>query len=103
VSLSLLVAASVAYAVGGVFMKLSRGVTQPGPTIAVLLLFSAGALLQARAMRDAEMGVSYVIVLGLEAALAVLLSAFVLGESLSSSRLAAMAVVIAGVAWLRVA
>jgi multidrug transporter EmrE-like cation transporter len=52
-------------------------------------------------MRQADMGVSYVFVLGVEAVAAVLLSASLLHEPYSPSRLAAVALVIVGIAWLR--
>ncbi|MGC4081139.1 MAG: SMR family transporter [Vicinamibacterales bacterium] len=100
-SLLMLTVASLAYAVGGLFMKQSNGLTQLAPTAAFLALFAAGASLQALGMRQAEMGVSYVFVLGIEAIAAVGLSAALLHESYSLSRLAAIALIIIGIAWLR--
>ena len=99
---SLLLLASLAYAVGGLFMKQSDGATRPLPTLVFVLLFAAGAVLQAVAMRKSDMGVSYVFVLGVEAVAAVVLSAAVLHEAYTPSRLAAIALVAVGVAWLRV-
>jgi multidrug transporter EmrE-like cation transporter len=96
-----LVIASIAYAVGGLFMKASDGVTHFAPTAAFLALFAAGATLQAIGMKQAHMGVAYVFVLGVEAVAAVAISAVVLHEPYTPSRLAAIAVVIAGIAWLR--
>jgi len=52
-------------------------------------------------MKQADMGISYVFVLGVEAVAAVLLSAVVLGESYSVSRLGAIALVLIGIVWLR--
>ena len=97
----ILLSAAVAYAVGGLFMKQSAGATRVVPTLAFLLLFVGGAVLQAVAMRKADMGVSYVVVLGMEAVAAVVLSAVVLREPWTASRIAAMLVVLAGIAWLR--
>ena len=99
--LLVLLAASVAYAVGGLFMKQSEGATRLLPTAVFLLLFAAGATLQAIGMKQGDMGVSYVFVLGVEAIVAVVLSAVVLHESYSVSRLAAVALVLIGIAWLR--
>lgn len=96
-----LVLAAVAYAAGGLFMKASDGVTRVAPAAAFLALFAAGATLQAIGMKQAHMGVAYVFVLGVEAVAAVVLSAVVLHEPYSPSRLAAIAVVVAGIAWLR--
>jgi small multidrug resistance pump/quaternary ammonium compound-resistance protein SugE len=97
----MLVAASVFYAVGGLFMKQSDGATRLLPTAGFLLLFAGGATLQALGMKQGDMGVSYVVVLGLEAIAAVVLSAVILHESYSLSRLAAVALVLIGIVWLR--
>lgn len=100
-ALVLLVAASLAYAVGGLFMKQSDGLTHLVPTLVFLALFAGGASLQALGMRHGDMGVAYVLVLGVEAVFAVALSAVVLHEGYSASRLAAVALVLIGIAWLR--
>jgi multidrug transporter EmrE-like cation transporter len=100
-SLSLLLTASAAYAVGGLFMKRSAGLTQMPPTLVFLALFVAGALVQARAMKDGELGPAFIFVLGAEAVLTVIISAMILGESYSVSRLLAITLVVVGVGWLR--
>src|SRR4051812_19209078 len=100
-SFVLLTLASFAYACGGLFMKRSDGATRAAPTAIFVALFVAGALLQALGMKRADMGASYVLVLGIEAVIAVALSAYVLNESYSASRLAAIALVLIGIAWLR--
>ena len=102
-TLFMLIAASIAYAIGGLFMKQSDGVTRLMPTVAFLLLFGCGAAMQAIGMKQADMGVSYVFVLGVEAIAAVVLSALFVGEAYSASRLGAIALVVAGIAWLRIA
>ena len=97
----MLVAASLAYAVGGLFMKQSLGVRRLAPTLAFLGLFASGSLMQALGMKDGEMGVAYVLVLGVEAVAATLLSVLILRESYSLSRIAATALVVVGIIWLR--
>ena len=82
-------------------MKSSAGASRPLPTIAFLLLFIAGAIAQARAMRGLDMGAVYVAVLGLEAVLAMGFSILLLGERLSLFRLVAVILIVAGVALLR--
>jgi len=99
--LALLSLAALCFAAGGVFMKSSAGASRPLPTIAFLLLFIAGAIVQARAMRRLDMGVVYVAVLGLEAVLAMGFSVLLLGERLSLFRLVAVILIVAGVALLR--
>lgn len=81
-------------------MKYSAGLTRAAPSIAVFLLFCAGAACQAIAMKRAEMGIVYVLVLGLEAVVAFLLSIAILGERATVSRGCAVALIIAGIAWL---
>jgi multidrug transporter EmrE-like cation transporter len=100
-ALLMLVAASVAYAVGGLFMKQSDGVTRLLPAAGFLACFGSGAILQALGMKQADMGTSYVFVLGVEAVAAVILSWLVLHESYTPSRLAAIALVLVGITWLR--
>src|ERR1043165_9374664 len=100
-ALTQLVVASVFYAVGGLFMKLSQGLSRPWPVLAFMLLFIAGAALQAHGMQGEDLGVSFVFVLGVEAIAATALSTLYLHESLSPSRIAAVLLVVAGVAWLR--
>lgn len=99
--LTLLALAALCFAGGGVFMKTSDGASRPLPTIAFLLLFVAGALLQARAMRRLDMGVVYVAVLGLEAVLALCFSILLLGERLSLFQVVAAVLIVCGVALLR--
>ena len=99
--LVLLTLAAFCFASGGVFMKSSEGASRPLPTVAFLLLFVAGAVLQARAMRRLDMGVVYVAVLGLEAVLALGFSVLFLGERLSVVRLVAVLLIVVGVALLR--
>jgi multidrug transporter EmrE-like cation transporter len=93
--------ASIVYAAGGLCMKLSQGLTRPLPTVALFALFMLGASLQTLGMRRADLAVAYIVVLGLEAVAAVAISIVVLGETCSLSRLGAVALVIAGIAWLR--
>lgn len=97
----MLMAAALCFAAGGVFMKASGGGVRPAPTLSFLLLFAAGALLQARSMRREDMGAVYLAVLGLEAALALAFSVLLLGERLSPVRIIAAVLILAGVALLR--
>src|SRR4051794_27045867 len=97
----MLISAATAFAVGGLFMKLSMGLSRPLPTLVFLSLFCAGAVLQALAMRSAELGIAYIFVLGAEALLTMVLSVAVLGESCPPGRIGAVALVIAGIVWLR--
>ncbi len=97
----LLACASVLFAAGGLLMKYSDGMAKLVPAAAVLVLFCAGAACQGRAMKNADMGVVYIFVLGLEAVIAMLLSVFVLGERATAGRIFATVLVVAGIALLQ--
>lgn len=96
-----MVLASACFAVGGIFMKLSAGATRPGPVAAFSILFLVGALAQTKAMARAEMGVVYIAVLGLEAALALAFSTILFHEQYSRTRMLAVLLIIGGVLLLR--
>jgi len=100
-ALAQLLLASTVYGVGGLFMKLSAGLSRPAFTAAFLALFVVGALLQGSAMRETDLGVSYIFVLGVEAIVTMGLSVAYLHERCPPSRLAAVVLVVAGIAWLR--
>ena len=97
----LLITASALYAIGGLFMKLSSGMSRPAPTVAFLTLFVGGAVFQALGMRRTDLVVSYVFVLGAEALVAVMLSALYLHERYPPSRVAAILVILVGMLWLK--
>jgi small multidrug resistance pump/quaternary ammonium compound-resistance protein SugE len=63
-------------------------------------LFLTGASLQAIGMRKADLGMAYVLVLGIEAGMAVMFSVCVLHEHLSFARAVAILIILAGVIML---
>jgi multidrug transporter EmrE-like cation transporter len=58
------------YTVGGVFMRKAEGFAHALPTVMVFPCFGTGAALQTLAMKRSEVSINYILVLGLEAALA---------------------------------
>ena len=100
-TLALFALAALMYVVGGAFMKYSQGLTQALPTVCLTALFSAGALIQASAMQHEELGSSYVVVLGLEAMLAVALGGVLFGEQVSTRSLIGIVLVVLGIVVLR--
>jgi quaternary ammonium compound-resistance protein SugE len=94
--------AAVCFTVGGVFMKRADGLRHAAPTMLFLLLFAVGAALQSQAMRRAELTTTYVIVLGLEAVLAVGFGMLLFAEPMTSRKLCAVALIVVGIALLRV-
>lgn len=95
------VAASLCFASSGVAMKFSDGLTRPLPSVLLGLLVLTGATLQTFAMRHAGLGTTYLIVLGLEAIIAMALGAVFFHESFSLKTLAAVSFVAVGIALLR--
>ncbi len=97
----LAIVAAAAYAAGGVFMKQSAGLSKLTPALAVFACFVFGSAIQAVSMRDSEMSNNYVIVLGLEAAMALVLGMIMFNETLSLSKVTGTFLVVAGVTILR--
>lgn len=97
------IAAALAFTVGGVFMKLSQGLTQPLPTLAMLGLFALGAALLTLSI-DArgELGPAYLVVLGLEAVLAFAFGAMLFGENANLGRMVGLGLLIAGMVLIEV-
>ncbi len=100
--LSLSILAALAYTIGGVFMKKSDGLKHLTPAMLVFLFFFAGAGLQSIAMRKADLGVTYLFVLGLESVLAVAFGALLFQEGISWWKLSGVALIVAGIFFLHV-
>jgi multidrug transporter EmrE-like cation transporter len=100
-NLILSVLAAGAYTIGGVFMRRAEGFAHALPAAMVFVCFCMGAALQTLAMKRSEVSINYILVLGIEAALAVLLGVAWLGEALSPRKLAGLALILAGVMSLR--
>ena len=98
--LFLLITASLLFAIGGLFMKLSLGLTKFVPALLVFMFFAAGAACQAIAMKRADMGVAYVFVLGLEAVAAFAISVFALREAAAPARIIAVLLIVFGIVLL---
>ncbi|MBM4262562.1 MAG: hypothetical protein FJ145_14175 [Deltaproteobacteria bacterium] len=82
-TLALYAVAAMLYVVGGAMMKYSLGLTRWQPTLALIGAISIGALIQAWAMRHEDLGASYTVVLGLEAALALAAALYFFDERLT--------------------
>ncbi len=101
-SLLLSLAAALCYVMGGGFMKLSNGFVKVAPGAAAVGLFAVGAILQTFTMKQADLGVAYVFILGLEAVLAVVIGSIFFNESVSAAKLSGVALIIVGFAFLHV-
>jgi multidrug transporter EmrE-like cation transporter len=82
-------------------MKLSDGLRKPLATIGLYVLFGLGATLQTLALRRTDLGISYVLVLGLEAIVALGIALFAFHEVIAPLRAVGVVLILAGVALLR--
>ncbi len=93
--------AALFFTVGGIFMKQADGL-QNGPATALfLLLFAFGAVIQSQAMRGAELGATYIVVLGVEAALALAFGTLLYAEPITLPKLGAVLLIVSGIALMR--
>jgi multidrug transporter EmrE-like cation transporter len=95
--------ASLCFATGGIFMKYAnyfQGTANLKPALATYVFFLVGATFQMVIMREAELGVAYVVVLGLESLFAVLFGFLLFKESLSLAKATAIFLVVVGIALL---
>ncbi len=99
--LCLALLAALAFTSGGVAMKHADGLQHAVPVTIFVALFSLGAVLQSQAMRGTDLGVTYILVLGLEAALAFGMGAVFFGEAVTLQKTTAVALIVAGIAFLR--
>ena len=95
--------AAALYVTGGLFMKYSAGLTRWLPAVVLVIAFSAGALIQAWAMKQEALGPSYVVVLGLEALLALLAGYFLFAEQMTVKMIFGAVLVVLGIIFLRMA
>jgi len=98
----LVLIAAVAFTVGGIYMKLSAGLTQLVPSLLIYICFAVGASLQTLAMRQSELGVTYLVVLGLESVLAFLFSIFIFNEASSLTKYFGLTFLVVGMILLHV-
>ena len=99
--LALNIAAGICYASGGVCMKLSQGLSRPLPSLMLFACFGLGAGLQAVALRRADLGSAYILVLGLEASLAFAAGILFFHEAVTLPKLLGCALIVAGILFLR--
>jgi len=77
-------------------MKYSEGLTRPVPTVLLFVLFCAGAAAQTLAMRNQQMGATY-----LESVAAFALGVLIFSDSAGPVRILAVLLITAGIVLLR--
>lgn len=93
--------AALSFTVGGIFMQYSQGLSEIIPSLLVYIFFCFGASFQAVAAQETGMGVTYILVLGLEVVLAILFSIIFFQESYSLLKVLGIILVTIGVVFLK--
>ena len=99
----LLLAAAVLEAVWAIALKRSHGLSELVPSAVFLVALAASMVLLAAALRDLPVGTAYAVWTGGGAVTAAIAGMILLGEPATASRLAAIGVIAAGIAWLAMA
>ena len=84
-------------------MKYADGYTRPGWSLVSLLLLAAFVFLLGRALQVLEVGTAYAVWTGIGAAGTLLMGMLLFGETLSPMKIAGIALVLAGIATLKLA
>ena len=93
--------ASVAFGLGGLCMARAEGFSRPVPACGALALFLVGASAMMIAVQHGELSAAYVVGLGLEAVVSVVLGVAVLREPLSLGKLAGLVTIVAGIVLIK--
>ena len=97
----ILLAAGLFEIAWAVCLKASRGFTRPWPSAGVVVFMAASVALLGLALRNLPLGTAYAVWTGIGAAGTVLLGMAWFGESADPSRLACIALILAGIAGLK--
>jgi multidrug transporter EmrE-like cation transporter len=97
----MVIAASVAFGVGGAFMKSSDGFSRVVPSTCVIVLFVVGAVLLTRAVQAQGLSAAYILGLGIEVLVSVGLGRYLFDERLTPYQLVGALLILAGVATVR--
>ncbi|MGH9134555.1 MAG: DMT family transporter, partial [Ilumatobacteraceae bacterium] len=90
------IVASCLFASGGALMKASDGFTRVWPSSAVVVLFVVGAYLFAMALRTNGLGAVWVVGLGIEAVVSIVLGLVLFSEQFSSFQIAGLVLILGG-------
>jgi small multidrug resistance pump len=86
--------------VGTVFLRYTDGFTRPAPSILVIATYAASLWLTALALKQLEISLAYAVWAGVGTAAVAVIGMAALGESVTTVKLASIALVIGGVVGL---
>jgi small multidrug resistance pump len=92
---------SVAFSIGGAFMRLSDGFTKFWPSVLIAACFVIGAGFLAKAVNEGGLSTTFVVGLGIEAVVSVAIGLAILGERLNLSQGAGVAIILVGLVTLK--
>lgn len=92
---------SLAFGIGGAFMRLSDGFTRLWPSVIVATCFVIGAGFLARAVDRGGLSTTYVVGLGFEALISVGIGLLILGERLTGAQTVGIAIILVGLVTLK--
>jgi multidrug transporter EmrE-like cation transporter len=92
---------SLAFSIGGAFMGVSDGFTRFWPSVIIASCFVIGSVFLARAVNRGGLSTTFVVGLGIEAVLSVGIGLALLGERLTGSQTAGIAIILVGLATLK--
>jgi quaternary ammonium compound-resistance protein SugE len=98
---ALLLAAGLLEVVWAYTMKLSHGFTRTGPTVVTLLAMLASFGLLSVSMKTLPLGTAYTVWTGIGAVGAFIVGAGLLGEPLSTGRVAAAVLIVSGLVLMK--
>ena len=83
-------------------MKLSDGLTRPGPVVVTFAAMALSVGLLALAMKSLPLGTAYMVWTGIGAVGAFVVGVVVLGEAVTTMRIVAAALIVAGIVLMKV-
>jgi multidrug transporter EmrE-like cation transporter len=92
---------SLAFSIGGAFMRFSDGFTRFWPSVLIAACFVIGAGFLTKAVERGGLSTTYVVGLGIEAVISVAIGMALLGERLTVAQTAGIAIILIGLATLK--
>lgn len=92
---------SLAFSVGGAFMGTSAGFTRLWPSVAVATCFVVGSVFLAKAVHRGGLSTTFVIGLGFEAVISVVIGLALLNERLTGAQVVGIAIILVGLVTLK--